>query len=89
MLRIQRANENGLVTFALSGRIEYENVHQLKNLLDSEFEFSCITFDLNELRLVDRDAVRSLAGFEAKGVKLTNCPPYIRGWIDSGSDAIS
>jgi hypothetical protein len=37
---------------------------------------------LKEVKLVDRDVVSFLAGCEAKGVKLVNCPAYIREWIE-------
>jgi hypothetical protein len=36
----------------------------------------------NEVKLVDRDEVSFLAGCEAKGIKLANCPAYIREWIE-------
>jgi hypothetical protein len=38
------------------------------------------------VRLVDREAVRFLASCEARGIRLTSCPPYIREWIEKGSD---
>lgn len=40
-----------------------------------------IVFDLEEVRVVDLDAVHFLTVCEAKGIKLRNCPPYIREWI--------
>ena len=45
-----------------------------------------VTLDLEELRLVDREAVRFLAVCEAEGIKLENCPLYIREWIETGKD---
>ena len=41
-----------------------------------------IVLDVNEVRLVDREAVQFLARREAEGVELDNCPPYIREWIE-------
>jgi hypothetical protein len=86
MLRIQRFEEEGFATFALSGRIGERRVPELQNLLEAEIEGVGITFDLEELRLVDREAVRFLASCEAGGIKLKNCPSYIREWIETGSE---
>jgi len=41
---------------------------------------------LGEVRLADRDAVRFLRDCEADGMKLQNCPLYIREWIDREKD---
>jgi len=37
--------------------------------------------DLEEVKLVDRDAVRFLADCEGNGIELCECSPYIRDWI--------
>jgi hypothetical protein len=85
MLKIRGPEDQDLATFSFSGRIEEQNVPQLRQLLDGEPEIGDITFDLKEVRLVDREAVRFLADCEARGIKLKNCPPYIRLWIGKGS----
>ena len=72
--------------FALSGRIEQMHVLELKKLLEADAELRDIEFDLEEVRLVDRESVRFLATCEARGIKLKNCPSYIREWIETGSD---
>ena len=80
MLRIQRT-ANGEVVFALSGRMDAENVEELITLLGSEAKGRRIVMDLKDLTLVDRDAVGCLERCEADSIKLKNCPPYIREWI--------
>jgi hypothetical protein len=80
MLKIQRT-ANGDVLFTLSGRMDAENVAELKALLGSEAKGRRVVLDLKDLTLVDRDAVRFLADRETDGVQITNCPPYIREWI--------
>ena len=40
-----------------------------------------VKFDLEELRLVDRDAVKFLDVCELSGIKLANCARYVRDWI--------
>ena len=80
MLKIQRA-ANGQVIFTLSGRMDAENLAELKTLFRSEAESRHIVLDLKDLTLVDRDAVRFLERCEADNISLKNCPAYIREWI--------
>ena len=86
MLRIRRFEVEGGVSFALSGRIGPDQVLQLKGLLESEAQSPKITFDLTEVRLVDREAVRFLGECESCGIKLKNSPSYVREWIDQGGN---
>jgi len=80
MLRIQeRSDGETSVTFSLSGRIESQHVGELRKMLETEHRK--ISLDLEEVKLVDNDAVRFLAGCNARGVELKNCPPYVRQWI--------
>jgi hypothetical protein len=80
MLRITW-DTNGEVVFKVSGRLDAENVGDLKALFSSEANGRRIVLNLIELILVDRDAVRFLEGCEADGIELRNCPTYIREWI--------
>ena len=81
-LKIVRSNEDGLVVFTLSGRVELEHVSELQNLVDFAAAKNKVRLNLKELRLVDREAVRFLTRCEADGVELKNCPAYIREWIE-------
>jgi anti-anti-sigma regulatory factor len=80
MLKINRA-ANGQVVFTLSGRMDAENVAELKELFGSEMTGRRIVMDLKDLTLVDRDAVRFLGSCETDSIELKNCPAYIREWI--------
>lgn len=80
MLKIMRA-ANGEVVFTVSGRLDEENLAELKTLFNSEAKDRRITLDLRELTLVDHDAVRFLMRCEADNIQLKNCPAYIREWI--------
>ena len=57
------------------------NLVELKNLIDTEVGDRPIVLDLNELILVDRDAVKFLMRCESTGIELRNCSAYIRQWI--------
>jgi anti-anti-sigma regulatory factor len=81
MLRIQRS-ANGRVVFTLSGRIEAEDVKELRQLLALEKAGQQVVLDLRDVTLVNQDAVEFLAGCEANSIKLENCPAYIREWIE-------
>jgi predicted metal-binding protein len=85
MLKIQRKT-NGGVVFTLSGRIEGEDIDELRKLLELEGAGSQIALDLKDVTLVDRDAIKFLADCEAGCIKLESCPPYIREWIDRERD---
>jgi anti-anti-sigma regulatory factor len=80
MLMITRA-ANREVVFTVSGRLDAENLAELKTLFDAEAGGRPITLDLKELTLVDQDAVSFLVRCEADNVQLKNCPAYIREWI--------
>jgi len=82
MLRIQRSSNRDVV-LSLSGRIEIEDVAELQRLLGLEAEKGSLALDLRDVTLVDRDALKFLAGWEAESIKLENCPAYIREWIET------
>jgi predicted metal-binding protein len=83
-LRIERSARERFTVFTLSGRMEGEHVAEFKELLDRDCRN--IILDLQELRLADRDAVRFLKGCEENGMKLQNCPAYVREWMDREKD---
>jgi len=45
-----------------------------------------IVLDLKDVSLVSREVMGFLAGCEADGVKLENCTPYLREWMDREKD---
>jgi len=83
-LRIERSARQRFTVLTLSGRMEAEHVVELKELFDGDYRN--IILDLRDVRLADRDAVRFLRGCEADGLKLENCPAYVREWIDREKD---
>jgi len=85
MLRITRAT-NGEVVFKLSGRIETENIAELETLLSGETSGRSIILELSDITLVDQDVVNFLRRCETDGIKLKNCPAYVREWIKREKD---
>jgi anti-anti-sigma regulatory factor len=83
-LKIDRYSDGFSTTFQLIGRMRAEHLAELeKQIRESE---SKIVLDLEELNLVDVEAVRFLGMCEAQGVTLLNCSPYIRDWIGKERD---
>ena len=67
--------------FILSGQIEKEALAELNKLFELETDYRAIVLDLKEVSLVSREVIRFLAQSVRDGVKLENCPPYIREWM--------
>jgi len=80
VLRIQRSG-NGETVFALSGRMANEHVVEMEELLRAEPAGRKIVLNLKNLTLAGQDEIDFFARCERQGIKLTNCPPYIREWI--------
>ena len=80
MLRISKSS-NGEVVFALSGRIDSENVKELESLIRAEGTDRRIVIDLKSVTLAGEDGIIFLARCEAGNITLVNCLPYIREWI--------
>ena len=81
MLKIERSAHSKFVVFTLSGRMDAENLDELKKLFIAEARGRRISLDLKELTLVDQDAVTFLERCEADNIQLKNCSAYIREWI--------
>jgi hypothetical protein len=88
-LRIQRSVESDLVVFKLTGRIQAAEVPDLLSLLRPDSSLGGVVIDLEQVKLVDRDAVLFLALSEATGAKLRNCSAYIREWITQETSAMN
>jgi hypothetical protein len=79
-LRIERSVRQGMIVFTLSGHMKADEVAELKALFDTDYK--TIVLDLHDVRLADRDAVKFLSSCETSGIKLENCPAYVREWME-------
>jgi ABC-type transporter Mla MlaB component len=86
MFQIRQSEVDGVVTLALSGHIEQEQLSDLQKLLASQAGArpTAVVLDLADVKLVNREAVKFLASCETAGVELKNCPSYVREWIEKG-----
>jgi hypothetical protein len=78
-LKIEWVFGEGRTRILLSGQLRSDRLDQLK----SEIErcSSPLALDLEEVDLVDIDAVRFLNECESAGVAVVRCSPYIKEWM--------
>ncbi len=82
-LKIQKSViDGGIVVFKLSGRLEVLHLVELQRLFEIDTEDLRIALDMQDVQLVDRDAVGFLARCEENGIRLDHCRAYIREWIE-------
>lgn len=89
MWKLERSQDGDFLVLNLCGRIELEELEELQRVLAAEAKGQKIALDLNSVRLVDQDAVTFLARCELNGIRLDNCPAYIREWITRGQTEAS
>ncbi len=80
--RIETAARRRCTVFILSGRIETPAIAELRRLFESQTDSRDIVLDLQAVSVIDRGVMHFFVRCEADGVKLENCPSYIREWMD-------
>ncbi len=79
VLKIEAVQSDSHTTVMLIGRITSPDVQRLKEqIAESPWP---VALDLQQVRLVDLDAVRFLAAAERRGIELRNLAPYVREWV--------
>lgn len=72
--------------FILSGRIETPAIVELRRLFALQTDDREIVLDLEDVGVVGREVMSFLARCEAEGMKLENCPSYVREWMEREKD---
>ncbi|HEX8892049.1 MAG TPA: hypothetical protein VF783_01935 [Terriglobales bacterium] len=80
-LKIEKTVQPGFTIFILSGHLAEEEMAELETEFGPRTYYSKIIIDLKDLRLANRAAVKFLARCEADGLRIENCPGYIREWM--------
>jgi hypothetical protein len=78
-LRIERISDKKRKRIRLSGDFRVEHIDPLR----AEIE-GCdrgVALDLEEVGLVDVDAIRFLNACQSEGIGMLHCSPYIREWM--------
>jgi anti-anti-sigma regulatory factor len=79
-LRIDTTHDQGTTVHRLIGRIDSEHVAEVEAQVRGDR--GNVTLDLEEVMLVDMNAVHFLIACETQGIQLRHCLPYIRAWMD-------
>jgi len=58
----------------------------LTRLFELQTNYRRIVLGLKDVGVVGRDVIRFFARCEADGMKLENCTPYIREWMEREKD---
>lgn len=82
MLRIERTANGARILYQLSGRIEGDDLAELKALIKSEPAGKQIVIDLKDMVLAGLNAVKYFDHVEMRNVELIHAPAYIRTWIE-------
>ena len=79
MLRIERVRGEHGTRICLSGELRRSHLADLR----AEIERAVLpaVLDLEELGVVDIEAVRLLNKCQAQGFDVVNCSPYVREWM--------
>jgi len=88
MWKLAKSQNGQYLVLVLSGRLQQEQLTELQRTIDSEAAKHPVALDLEGLKLVDQAVVSYLARCEKCGIRLDNCPPYIRQWIAGGKYGI-
>jgi anti-anti-sigma regulatory factor len=79
MMKTEMASDGETATLRISGQIDESHLAAIE--AEVRRYRPRLVLDLAEATLVDRAVVQFLAAREVEGVKLLNCPRYIREWI--------
>jgi len=80
MFKLQRVIDSGTVRLIVIGRIDATQLPDLQDFVWLE-SATDVVLDLLEVTLVDSEVVRFLVQCERSGLRLMNCPAYIREWM--------
>jgi anti-anti-sigma regulatory factor len=78
-LKIERIADKRKTRIRLSGQVRAEHTDQLK--AEIERAGLQVALDLEEVDLVDIEAIRFLNACVAEGISVLHCSPYIREWM--------
>jgi anti-anti-sigma regulatory factor len=83
-LKIERIFDREHIALRLIGRLCSEHLPGLKSLIEESG--AAVVLDLDEITMVDVDAVNFLRKCQAEGIELRHCSPYICEWMDREQD---
>jgi hypothetical protein len=82
--KIEKHSDGQRTTIRLIGRMQAQHLQDLQMLIDESRQ--TVALDLEELMLVDLEAVRFLGRCQKDGLSLLHCSQYIKDWIAKERD---
>jgi len=79
MLKLELSSDGERTTLRLIGRVQSAHLSEITEQMG--MGGPNVILDLEDVTIVDVDAVRFLCTCERQGTQLVNCPPYVREWI--------
>ena len=79
MLKLERSSDGERTTLRLIGRVRSEHLGEITDQIGEGGPN--VTFNLEDVTIVDVDVVRFLGACERQGSQLLDCPLYVREWI--------
>ena len=73
--------EDEFTVLSVSGHNKSGELKEFQNAIGAEAANRSLVLDLGNLRLVSHAVVAFLSQCEDQGIRLRNCPAYIRSWI--------
>lgn len=79
---IVSSNQSDSLTLAIAGSVNQEALPEIALLIaHGRRDYEKVILDLSEVTLLDRAAAQFFADQSEGGIRLVNCPVYIRRWI--------
>jgi ABC-type transporter Mla MlaB component len=78
-LRIRRIREEHGTRIYLSGELLRPHLVDVRAELEQAVQ--TVTLDLDEVNVVDIEGICLLNEYQARGIQVVNCSPYIREWM--------
>jgi ABC-type transporter Mla MlaB component len=76
------STQSDSLTLAIAGNVSHEALPEIASLIDhGRRDHDKVILDLSEVTLLDPAAAQFFAEQFRGGVRLVNCPVYIRRWI--------
>jgi hypothetical protein len=87
MLKISQAGTpNHSITLKLEGRVVGPWVEELRRICEPLLaEDRALKLDMTEVSYADAEGVATLNSFQARGVKLKNCSPFVEQQIKTSN----
>ncbi|MBV9268371.1 MAG: hypothetical protein JO061_19550 [Acidobacteriaceae bacterium] len=73
------------VNVLLNGKLDEQALPEIeRSICEAQRKQSRVFIDLSEVTLLDRKAAEYFSARAVNGIRLVNCPAYLRRWICAG-----